>query len=72
MSPDRPVNEYAKSAVQVAVLYMADGVFVSKRDFEYGQQLLEKVAVSNSEEAPKAAELLKKIKAKLYAQGVVG
>jgi anaphase-promoting complex subunit 8 len=55
---DKPVAEWARSAMYVAQYhYMSDG-----GDLELARDLLEKVAVSNSEDADSAADLVKKVK----------
>lgn len=55
---DKPVAEWARSAMYVAQYhYMSD-----RGDLELARDLLEKVAVSNSEDADSATDLVKKVK----------
>ncbi|RXW25624.1 hypothetical protein EST38_g267 [Candolleomyces aberdarensis] len=58
---NRPLHEYAKSCLEVADYYTSspDG------DVLFAKELLEQVAASNSEEAPRAVDMLKLAKARL-------
>lgn len=65
LSPsDKPVIEYARSAVHVAryQLNLGDG------DYELAKRYMEKVATSNAEEVREATELLKRARTLLAAK----
>jgi len=57
----KPIAEYAKSCVYVARHHLQRG----GGDLELAQEYLEKVAVSNAEDADTATELVKKVKAEI-------
>ncbi|KAJ2918027.1 hypothetical protein MD484_g2405, partial [Candolleomyces efflorescens] len=58
---NRPIPEYAKSCLEVADYYMS----LQDGDFLFAKELLEQVAASNSEEAPRAGDMLKLAKTRL-------
>ena len=57
----KPIAEYAKSCVYVARHHLQRG----GGDLELAQEYLEKVAVSNAEDADTATELVKKVKTEI-------
>lgn len=61
---ERPAQEYAKSAIQVAVYNMS----IPSGDLEKARVYLERIASSNAEEVAKATELLKSLHAMLAAK----
>lgn len=61
---DKPVIEYARSAVHVARYHLLQG----GGDLELAKEYMEKVASSNAEEVREATDLLKKIKLALSAK----
>lgn len=61
---DKPVIEYARSAVQVARYHLHLG----GGDYELAKRYMEKVATSNAEEVREATDLLKKARTLLNAK----
>ncbi|XP_006461139.1 hypothetical protein AGABI2DRAFT_221677 [Agaricus bisporus var. bisporus H97] len=59
----RPIQEYAKSCLQVAEYHMG----ISGGDLYLAKEYLERVASSNAEDVMKATELLKAVKSTLQA-----
>jgi hypothetical protein len=60
----RPIQEYAKSCLQVAEYHMG----ISDGDLYLAKEYLERVASSNAEDVMKATELLKTVKSALQAR----
>ncbi len=61
---DKPVADYAKSSILVAQYHLQQG----GGDLYHAKTLMEAVASSQSEEVPKAVELLKRIKVEIAAR----
>jgi anaphase-promoting complex subunit 8 len=60
----RPVQDYAKSSLEVAEYQMQ----IPNGDLALAQNYLERVAVSNAEDVARAAELLKSVNLRIQAR----
>ena len=60
----RPIQEYAKSCLQVAEYQMK----IPDGDLDLAKEYLERVATSNAEDVVRATELLKEVKSDFQAR----